>query len=326
MKKVTIPTCANPFVVIVNGIKYTYPAGETVEVPDDVAEVIEQHEETHNNPKPDPVPPPYSGGVKSWNDLEDKPFGDFPITTNTINWNGKSDIVVDDLLYYVSEFSPTAEQLVGCSVVDENGDAFVVTAEVVMPMVENLLMVMLSDTLFFVVTSADNVSADGLELPKKGIYFTSTIKSATFLEPFEVTETVAIDPKYVPAELPEITAHTLNGYHLGVVDKKWTIVQNPKIKMTRVTMNLTGRSATVRLYLNVIYPYGRGLDWSEILKYGIPMRGTYNVFDILTWDYIEEESGVRIYYIDSSDGCSIKYEYLSINQAIPATDAGYEIL
>lgn len=60
MKKVTIPTCANPFVVIVNGIKYTYPAGETVEVPDDVAEVIEQHEETHNNPKPEPVVPPFA--------------------------------------------------------------------------------------------------------------------------------------------------------------------------------------------------------------------------------------------------------------------------
>ena len=59
MKKVTIPTCANPFVVIVNGMKYTYPAGETVEVPDDVAAVIEQHDEAHNNPQPAPVVPPF---------------------------------------------------------------------------------------------------------------------------------------------------------------------------------------------------------------------------------------------------------------------------
>lgn len=59
MKTVTIPTCANPFVVIVNGIKYTYPAGATVEVPDDVAEVIEQHEEAKTEPAP--VQPPYSG-------------------------------------------------------------------------------------------------------------------------------------------------------------------------------------------------------------------------------------------------------------------------
>lgn len=61
MKTVTIPTCANPFVVIVNGIKYTYPAGATVEVPDEVAEVIEQHEEA--KPEPAPVLPPYSGGM-----------------------------------------------------------------------------------------------------------------------------------------------------------------------------------------------------------------------------------------------------------------------
>ena len=59
MKTVTIPTCANPFVVIVNGIKYTYPAGATVEVPDDVAAVIEQHDEAHNNPEPAPVVPPF---------------------------------------------------------------------------------------------------------------------------------------------------------------------------------------------------------------------------------------------------------------------------
>lgn len=58
MKTVTIPTCANPFVVIVNGIKYTYPAGATVEVPDDVAEVIEQHEEA--KPEPAPVQPPFA--------------------------------------------------------------------------------------------------------------------------------------------------------------------------------------------------------------------------------------------------------------------------
>ena len=59
MKTVTIPTCANPFVVFVNGIKYTYPAGATVEVPDDVAAVIEQHDEAHSKPAPAPVVPPF---------------------------------------------------------------------------------------------------------------------------------------------------------------------------------------------------------------------------------------------------------------------------
>lgn len=121
MKKVTIPTCANPFVVIVNGMKYTYPAGETVEVPDDVAEVIEQHEETHNNPKPDPVPPPYSGGVKSWNDLEDRPFGEVgEVIGNTFDWDGETydesvALYTDDngvaMVCHVLDCVPTMEDL-----------------------------------------------------------------------------------------------------------------------------------------------------------------------------------------------------------------------
>lgn len=40
--EVKIPTNANPFNVIVNGKKYSYPAGATVQVPPEVAEVIEQ--------------------------------------------------------------------------------------------------------------------------------------------------------------------------------------------------------------------------------------------------------------------------------------------
>ena len=47
MKVVTIPSCANPFEVCVNGKKYTYPAGDTVVVPDEVAVIIEAHNKKH---------------------------------------------------------------------------------------------------------------------------------------------------------------------------------------------------------------------------------------------------------------------------------------
>lgn len=43
MKKVTIPSCTNPFVVAINGTKHIYPAGTEQEVPDGVALIIEQH-------------------------------------------------------------------------------------------------------------------------------------------------------------------------------------------------------------------------------------------------------------------------------------------
>ena len=44
MKTVTIPTSMNPYVVTINNHTYSYPAGETVEVPDEVAAVIEDQE------------------------------------------------------------------------------------------------------------------------------------------------------------------------------------------------------------------------------------------------------------------------------------------
>lgn len=40
MKTITIPTYNNPFIVNINNKEYTYKAGETIEVPDEVAEVI----------------------------------------------------------------------------------------------------------------------------------------------------------------------------------------------------------------------------------------------------------------------------------------------
>ena len=45
MRKGKIPECSNPFDVSINGVKYRYQAGTEVEVPDDVADIIEQHNE-----------------------------------------------------------------------------------------------------------------------------------------------------------------------------------------------------------------------------------------------------------------------------------------
>ena len=40
-KTITIPTNCNPYIVVINNHVYTYRAGETIEVPDDVAEAIQ---------------------------------------------------------------------------------------------------------------------------------------------------------------------------------------------------------------------------------------------------------------------------------------------
>lgn len=99
MKKVFVPSSANPFVVYVNGMNYTYPAGTIQEVPDDVALIIERYQEDRNK-EPDPVNPPFDccgcetgggSGVSVQADWEqtdetaadfikNKPFGDLPTT------------------------------------------------------------------------------------------------------------------------------------------------------------------------------------------------------------------------------------------------------
>ena len=51
MKTITIPEYKNPFVVVINNSVYQYKGGETIEVPDDVAEAIEDAIELIPKPK-----------------------------------------------------------------------------------------------------------------------------------------------------------------------------------------------------------------------------------------------------------------------------------
>lgn len=51
MKTITIPKYNNPFVVNINNKEYTYKAGVTIEVPDEVAEAIEDALELIPKPK-----------------------------------------------------------------------------------------------------------------------------------------------------------------------------------------------------------------------------------------------------------------------------------
>ena len=53
MKAIQIPKNSNPFIVVINNKAYSYAAGEAVEVPDEVAEAIE--DAIALEPKPYPV-------------------------------------------------------------------------------------------------------------------------------------------------------------------------------------------------------------------------------------------------------------------------------
>ena len=169
MKTVTIPTCANPFVVIINGKKYTYPAGKTVEVPDEVAEVIERHEEA----KPQPEDAPEEGnGVKSWNDLEDRPFYDeIASVGDTLTWDGSPTDVSIDLggvfLYKVSGSTPSIDELNSGTATIHNGiaDEQYPLEGTIQQLDSNLIG---SDVLF--VAFEDGTEMNGIVFPEKGIY------------------------------------------------------------------------------------------------------------------------------------------------------------
>ena len=89
MKTVKIPTHMNPFVVVLNGEEHTFEAGSTVEVSDSLAEVIE------NSEFAPPVAPIIPNGISSWNDLADKPFGDYG--EKTIIIVPETTVVTEDL-------------------------------------------------------------------------------------------------------------------------------------------------------------------------------------------------------------------------------------
>jgi hypothetical protein len=70
-KTVKIPTNMNPWKAIINGIPYVYPAGATVEVPDEVADLIEDITNIEEEQKP--VAPPVAMGGADWNASEGEP-------------------------------------------------------------------------------------------------------------------------------------------------------------------------------------------------------------------------------------------------------------
>lgn len=95
-KVVTIPDCANPFIVYVNGYKYSYEAGATVEVPDEVAFVIETHKEYHEA---------NDGNTENDNQSEDLPVvdvadvGKFLRVNSEGKWDAEAILIAEEVVF-----------------------------------------------------------------------------------------------------------------------------------------------------------------------------------------------------------------------------------
>ena len=93
-KKIIIPLCRNPFDIYVNHHFYSYPAGEEVEVPDEVAEVIEQHIGCHVTDSAPPAPSG-GGGNNNFDELLDETATDLYWDDITELESGMSEAIVE---------------------------------------------------------------------------------------------------------------------------------------------------------------------------------------------------------------------------------------
>ena len=113
------------------------------------------------------------GGVSSWNDLTDKPFGEESIALD-IQWDGEiSDrvYVEQDSWYYVhvDDSVLPAEAFIGMSLsYIENGESLVITLDGSKIFYQNDVLIIYRNA---VVIPYDNYDMGGLVLPKAGIYF-----------------------------------------------------------------------------------------------------------------------------------------------------------
>lgn len=174
-----------------------------------------------------------AGGVTSWNDLTDKPFGS-EVTEGVLKWDGDSsgkevlDLVNNhqNTLAKVSNDTFTADELNGCTMViytkgmgeteitigQENAQAA--------QFVEGLVAVMLEQTPFVLTVVDDDVYA-GMPM-KKGTYFNVTVDEAEVVEyvksisclTHKVETIKTLDEKY----LPELTSPSGKKFKLSVDD------------------------------------------------------------------------------------------------------------
>lgn len=174
-KVVTIPKDRNPFVVIVNGVKHSYPAGVSTEVPDEVADVIEKY--VGAKPKPDPNAGINFGGTQSdWNQtdsaaadfIKNKPFYYSPTGGDTLYWDGNTEglVPVGGMLFKLSEATPTMDDMADGVTVQVYAEGQWATG--IMPAAE------MATGIILITNTAVVVSEEGVGVEVEGMVFTET--------------------------------------------------------------------------------------------------------------------------------------------------------
>ena len=165
------------------------------------------------------------GGVSSWNDLTDKPFGETTVMGDTITWDGDTSkvLTIDPIgsgqmfLCRVSDIVPAQSDFAnGAKLVFDNGNEQNLTASEILPIGNGVLA---ESNFNFVVVPNANITVTvpfmGMTLtvtfPKKGIYFGMTVGGSRMHSltingyTFVTTNIKTIDPKYLPIMRVDIT-------------------------------------------------------------------------------------------------------------------------
>ena len=146
-------------------------------------------------------------GNKSWEDIENRPFGEEFISGDTLTWDGiinEDDVTFADFnygdYYKISDFTPTLEGVqLGGKIVLNSGETYNISSENIVSH-GNYIDI---QSKAIIIALEDGIAFSQTTIPQKGIYFnyasTYYVSSLT-LNGFSFTETKIhkIDEKYLP--------------------------------------------------------------------------------------------------------------------------------
>jgi hypothetical protein len=279
-KTITIPKDRDPFVVIVNGVEYKYPAGETVTVPDSVADVIEKYENA--KPKPDPNPAPGGSVQSDWNQndssaadfIKNKPFYEETTVVSeplNITWDGNTEglVSVNDSIFKISDRVLTDEEIKAVTITMEEASLLIgdVWGElrgsggfVIDEMVNVYSM--------FVFVRMDNALLPGTEMffPEAGIY---AVTPCSLTKPeTTVTERKTIDSKFLPEPIKFILGDVGKPVSCNISTQKLMTLSANEIKNRSICYTATGLGDNYYMTASAVNSTGTGgIGWSIIITF-----------------------------------------------------------
>lgn len=286
---------------------YILAEGETpADAPADVDVVIDPNGEGESP----------TGGVTSWNDLEDRPFGEFQ--GDTLNWDGtyNADELFRGVYAHISDAVPTASDVANGLVLKALIDG--VTDET--PFSGEEAMSFFQEDGFFnleyllMIVPYDGYVLDGVEVPKAGIYVIIELPNLTLTIPNYTgfIDVKKIDKKY----LPDMGYAKTTVLYVGWKDGKRYLYKDYDNTVPLYINELYGLLSLNTLIYLYLANNERALA-SYVSSYGVVYIGS----DV----YLEGQPSINVAYVHQSEEPAQTYS-LRQNTTLSNTMSKEEIL